>query len=90
MAAKSTNQAYTLAKKYIEGKKLSDIEKLILLYSYYRELLSSIEEETDINIELEEEIAASWVQALFESLELTYGNIDLELAARSIYGAQKI
>ncbi len=90
MAAKSTNQSYTLAKKYIEGKKLSDIEKLILLYSYYRELLSSIEEETDINIELEEEIAASWVQALFESLELTYGNIDLELAARSIYGAQKI
>ena len=87
MAARSTNQSYAIAKKYIEGKKLTDIEKLILLYSHYREMLATIEDDTDLDIELEEEIAASWVQALFESLELTYGSIDLEIAARTIYGA---
>lgn len=87
MTSQSTNAAIKIAKKYIEGKSLSDVEKLVLLYIYYKDLLSSIEDETEVNLELEEEIAASWVQALFENFNLTHGSIDLELAARSISGA---
>lgn len=88
MTSLSTNTAFKIAKKYLSGKKLSEIEKLILLYTYYKELIEEIEDDSDINITLEEEIATSWVQALFEGLQLTFGNIDIELAAMSICGAE--
>jgi hypothetical protein len=88
MTSQSTNIVYKIAKKYIQGKKLTEIEKLTLLYFYYKDVLSTIEDDSDVDLSLEEEIAASWVQALFENLQLTYGSIDLELAARSIYGSE--
>ena len=74
-----------IAKKFLDKKPLSDLERLVLLYTYYNELLENIDEEDDSDIDLEDSIIEEWIVNLFVPSE---DNMTLELAAISIYGSK--
>lgn len=74
-----------IAKKYIDKKqRLSDLERIALLYTYYNEMLESIDEEEESDLDLQEQIIEEWVVNLFVP---SADDIDLEIAALSILGS---
>ena len=75
-----------IAKKFVDKQHtLSDLERVVLLYVYYNELLGDIDQDNDDDLELEEEIINEWVTNLFFPSE---DDIDVELAAMSVLGSK--
>ena len=75
-----------IAKKCLDKQEsLSDLERVVLLYVYYNEMLEDIDEENDTDLELEDQIVGEWVTNLFLPPE---DDIDIQLAAMSILGSQ--
>jgi hypothetical protein len=75
-----------IAKKYLEKQEdLSDLEKVVLLYTYYNDLLEDIDQEDKSDVDLEDQIVEEWVGCLFGPQE---SDINLQLAAMSIAGSK--
>jgi hypothetical protein len=82
----STIDLKNIAKKFLDRKKtLTDLERIVLLYHYYNEMLDNINEEDDSDLELQDQIIEEWVVNLFVPPE---DNLDMELAALSIIGSK--
>lgn len=87
MMNKPTIDIHRIATKVVDKKiKLTDIERVVLLYTYYNELLHGINSDDDSDLELEDQIIEEWVVNLFIPPE---DEIDLELAALSIIGSKR-
>ena len=75
-----------IAKKFVDKQHtLSDLERVVLLYVYYNELLEDIDQDNEEDVALEEEIINEWVTNLFFPPE---DAIDVELAALSVLGSK--
>ena len=75
-----------IAKKYIEKQEdLSSLERVILLYTYYNDLLDNIDQEDVSDVDLEDQIVEEWVGCLFGPTE---NDINIQLAAMSILGSK--
>jgi hypothetical protein len=84
--SKTTIDLNSIAKKFLVKKKsLTDLERIVLLYHYYNEMLENINEEDESDLELQDQIIEEWVVNLFVPPE---DNLDLELAALSITGSK--
>ena len=75
-----------IAKKYFDKKRhLSDLERIVLLYYYYNEMLENINEEDESDLDLQDQIIEEWIVNLFVPPE---DSIDIELAALSVLGSK--
>jgi len=75
-----------IANKYLEKKQsLSNLERIVLLFTYYNELLEDIDQDDTSDIDLEDQIVEEWVLSLFVPSE---NDMNLQLAAMSIAGSK--
>ena len=83
---KCTIDIKKIAKKFLDKKyRLTDLERVALLYTYYNELLEDLDQDIESDLDLEDQIIEEWVINLFVPPE---DEIDLELAALSILGSK--
>lgn len=83
---KCTIDIKKIAKKFLDKKyRLTDLERVALLYTYYNELLEDLDQDIESDLDLEDQIIEEWVINLFVPPE---DKIDLELAALSILGSK--
>lgn len=84
--SKCTVNVVKIANKYVEKQHaLSSLERVVLLYTYYNDLLEDIDQEDASDIDLEDQIVEEWVMCLFTPSE---NDINLQLAAMSILGSK--